>query len=113
MDRVESKIDEYASSDNVLVDAHTAQGEEISWLKDKVTDMEDRSRRNNLKIRGIPESVPLNQLQYAQTLFSTLVPTLTPQDLIVDRIHRVPKPSFLPDKNQKDVLLRVHYYHMK
>lgn len=47
-DKIESKMGEYASSHNVLVDAHTAQGDEIAWLKDNVADLEDRSRRNNL-----------------------------------------------------------------
>lgn len=31
----------------------------------------------------------------------------------MDRIHRVPKPSFLPADTPRDVLLRVHYYHIK
>lgn len=35
VNQVERKMDEYASSSyNVLVDAHTAQGGEIAWLKD-------------------------------------------------------------------------------
>lgn len=97
-----------------MVEAHTAQGEDITWIKDKIADLEYRSRRNNLKIRGIPESVASNHLlQYAHTLFSTLVPSLMAQDLIVDRIHRVPKPSFFSEEIPRDVLLRVHYYHIK
>lgn len=42
---------------NELVDAHNERDDEISWLKAKVADLEDRSRWNNVKIRGIPESV--------------------------------------------------------
>lgn len=114
MNQVEHKMEEYTSSYNVMVEAHTAQGEDISWIKDKLADLEDRSRRNNLKLRGIPESVPPSQLlQYAQALFSTLIPEATASDLLVDRIHRVPKPSFLPDDTPRDVLMRVHYYHIK
>lgn len=87
----------------MIVEAHTAQGEDIICLKDKVADLEDRSRRNNIKLRSIPESVPPYQLlQYAHTLLSTLVPMLTAQDLIVDRIHRVPKPTFLPEGTPRD-----------
>lgn len=47
---------EYASSYNSLVDAHNDQSEEVAWLKAKVTDLEHRSHRNNVKLRGIPES---------------------------------------------------------
>lgn len=112
--QVENKMEEYTSAYNVMVEAHAAQGEDIAWLKDKMADLEDRSRRNNLKLRGIPEDVPPNQLlQYAQTLFSTMVPDASAHDLLVDRIHRVPKPSFLPAEIPRDVLLRMHFYHVK
>lgn len=86
MDHVEQKMDEYSASFKTLVDAHNTQSEEIAWLKNRfVADLEDRSRRNNIKLRGIPETIPAPQLlQYGQTLFSTLIPALSPQDLIVD-----------------------------
>lgn len=89
----------------------------IAWLKNKLADLEDRSRRSNIKIRGFPKTVPATQLlQYTQALFSTLVSTLKAQDLLEERIHRVlgsSKPSFLPEETPRDVLLRVHYYHVK
>lgn len=114
VNQVEHKMEEYTSSYNVMVEAHSAQGEDILWLKDKIADLEDRSRRNNLKMRGVPESVPPSQLlQFAQAFFSTLIPEATASDLLVDRIHRVPKPSFLPDDTPRDVLMRIHYYHIK
>lgn len=106
VDHVESKMEEYTSSYNVMVEAHTAQGEDLAWMRDKIADLEDRSRRNYIQIRGIPESIaPDLLLQDAQTLFSTLIPSLSAQDLIVDRIHRIPKPSFLPAETSRDVLL--------
>ncbi|CAH2330821.1 Hypothetical predicted protein, partial [Pelobates cultripes] len=33
--------------------------------------------------------------------------------LLVDRAHRVPCPSHLPDTTPRDVLIRVHYYYVK
>lgn len=114
VDQVEHQMDPYASTYNTMVDAHTAQGEDIALLKDKVADLEDRSRRNNIKLLGVPESVPVTQLlQYVHALLSTLVPELITQDLIVEGIHRIPKPSFLPEGNPRDILLRVPFYHVK
>lgn len=114
INHIEHTIGEYSISFNTLVDAHTEQKEEIVWLKGKIADLEDRSRRNNIKIRSIPESISAPQLQlYAQTLFSSLAPELSALQLPIDRIHRVPKPSFLPSETPRDVLLRVHYYHVK
>lgn len=112
--QVENKMEEYTAAYNVIVEAHTAHGEDITWIKDKLADLEDRSRRHNLKLRGIPEDVPPTQLlQCVQTLFSTLVPEASAHDLLVDRIHRVPKPSFLPDTIPRDLLLRMHFFHIK
>lgn len=114
VDHIEQYMSDFTSSFNTMVDAHSNHDEEIAWLKNKVADLEDRSRRNNIKIRGIPETIPVTQLQsYTQVLFSTLLPSLSPQDLIVDRIHCIPKPAFLPENTPRDVLLRVHYYHIK
>lgn len=50
VDHVEQKMGEHASSYNLLVDAHNDQSDEVTWLKAKVADLEDRSRRNNLKL---------------------------------------------------------------
>lgn len=80
----------------------------------KIADLEDRSRQNNLKLRGVPESVPAQELkQYAKDLFHTLVPELTPLDLTIDCIHRIPKPSFLSTEVPRDVLMRVHFFPAK
>lgn len=47
---------EFASHFNELVDVHSEHEEDVEWIKAKLADLEDRSRWNNLKIRGIPET---------------------------------------------------------
>lgn len=54
VDYVEQKICDFTEAHNELVDAHFEMEEEIKRLKLKVADLEDRSRRNNIKFRGIP-----------------------------------------------------------
>lgn len=96
------------------MDAHAAHFEELEWLKAKVSDLEDRSRGNNIKIRGISETIPPIQLQqYVKELFSALVLTLSTTELSIDRIHRLLKASFLASEVPRDVLLRVHFYQSK
>lgn len=56
-DHVETKIGEFATTANDLVDAHNTSADELDWIKAKIEDMEDRFRCNNVKIRGIPERV--------------------------------------------------------
>ncbi|CAH2294331.1 Hypothetical predicted protein [Pelobates cultripes] len=33
--------------------------------------------------------------------------------LLIDRVHRLPRPRFLPETAPRDVLMRIHYYHIK
>lgn len=43
---------EYASTINDLVDANESNEDDIEVIKAKMADIEDRSRMNNVKIRG-------------------------------------------------------------
>lgn len=63
INQVEHTLGGYFSSFNTLVDSHNTHNEEILWLKDTIADLEDRSRRNNIQVRGILKSVPTTQLQ--------------------------------------------------
>lgn len=90
-----------------LVDTNTDQADDIVWLKAKVADLEDRSKRNNLKVRGIPESITMSQLPYyVRDAFLTAIPTLFSADLTIDCIY-------IPASVPRDVLLRVHFLKVK
>ena len=111
---IEGKMEECTDTVNDLVDACMEQREDTDWIKMKLADLEDRSRRNNLKIRGVPESIlPADLRTFASTLFSTLLPELSSIELTIDRIHRIPKPRHLADTVPRDVLLRIHFYQAK
>lgn len=55
---LESKMRDLYTSHNDLIDAYTDQESEMQHLQNKIADLEDRSRQNNIKFRGIPESIP-------------------------------------------------------
>lgn len=40
-------------------------------------------------------------------------PTLTPNDTVLDHIHRLPKPSHIPAQVPSEMLLRLHFFHVK
>lgn len=66
-------------------------------MKDKLADMEDRSRRNNIKLRGIPETVSKPELlPYVTDLYKLLLPEEQVAHLLVETIHRIVKPKQLP-----------------
>ena len=114
VEHIETKMGEFATTINDLVDAQEQGEDEMEGLKAKLADLEDRNRRNNLKIRGVPESVSQGELKkFASTLFLALIPELTAIDITIDRIHRLPKPSYLPDNVPRDIILRMHFFHVK
>lgn len=57
---LEDSMHDHVRAHNELLDAHEHHASEIHHMKLKLADLEDRSRRNNIKFRGIPESVKSN-----------------------------------------------------
>ncbi|CAH2324623.1 Hypothetical predicted protein [Pelobates cultripes] len=104
-----------------LVDAHNASTEDLKSLTDqiqkceaKLMDLEDRSRRSNIRLRGIPETVlPADLPSYVHSFFKLLTPEIPTDMLLLDRLHRVPKPQHIATSLPRDVLLKAHYFHVK
>ena len=78
----------------------------VQDLEDKADDLEQYSRRNSLRISGIPEREGEDVLQETlRVVNSTLLPPLTVEE--IDRVHRVgPK---LPDKTRQ-ILIKLATY---
>lgn len=111
---VENKMSEFASAHNELVDAHNDKDEEMEALKSKMADLEDMSRRNNIKHSRVAESVPPTDLwQYVQQLIHDLLPDIPAGEIIVDWAHRLLKPQHLLEKIPGDVITRIHFFHVK
>lgn len=70
VDHIEHKMGECATTINDLADAHDGNEEETESIRAKMADMEERLRRNNMKIRGIPESVQQGDLRTYATLLT-------------------------------------------
>ena len=78
----------------------------VQDLEDKADDLEQYSRRNSLRISGIPEREGEDVWQETlRVVNSTLLPPLTVEE--IDRVHRVgPK---LPDKTRQ-ILIKLATY---
>lgn len=110
-DQIERQMEEVTHACNELIESHSGHAEEIQYLKAKVADPEDRSRRNNNKFRGITEIVKNSDLvPFIQQLFLKIVPLLPPSDLLINRTHRIYKPKHLPASVSRDVLARIHFF---
>uniref|UniRef100_A0A8C5MW90 Uncharacterized protein n=1 Tax=Leptobrachium leishanense TaxID=445787 RepID=A0A8C5MW90_9ANUR len=112
VEQVETKTDKLCLA-HELIDAHTSLKQSHEKLL-KVADIEDRSRCNNIRIRGIPETVRQEALMdYLYALFQVLLPDMSREQFQLDRAHRLPKLKSLPPAAPRDTILRVHFYHVK
>ncbi|CAH2292404.1 Hypothetical predicted protein [Pelobates cultripes] len=111
---IESKMEEDAAAHNDLATHVESLEEKLLLTESKLADMEDRSRRNNLPLRGVPESVfPAVLQEYVRGLLRAYAPKIPADMLLLERVPRVSSPCHLPDSSPRDVLLRAHYYHVK
>ena len=84
---------------------------EINELEDKVDDLENRSRRNNLCFEGIAESVGENW-QQTENKVKELISTYMPEvgdDVVIERAHRVGKTRPSEAKPRKIVARFFNY----
>ncbi|CAH2321447.1 Hypothetical predicted protein [Pelobates cultripes] len=110
----EKWMDEFVKAHNSLADKLQEIDSTLHDQALKRADMEDRSRHNNLRIRGIPESVLNPALHnYLLDMFQALTPETHPDQLIIDWAHRLRRPKHLPNSTARDVIVRVHFYHAR
>lgn len=85
--------------------------EENDELKAKVEDLESRSRRQNVRVVGLPESIEGKDARDFMTkLFSSLLGDLLSGPPVLDRAHRSLQPRPDPDKPPRPVIVRFHRY---
>lgn len=111
---VETNIGKITTTVNDIIDTQENQMQDNKRLKDKLGDTEDRYHQNNIKICRIPELIQPHDLSsYVRGLIKSLLPVLKNIELVINRIHRLPKPSVLPATVLREVILRIHFYYVK
>lgn len=101
---LETKHDELSLTHNDLREDFELLADNYSYLQAQVEDLDNRSRRNNLRLRGIPESVT-ELMPAASKLFQSLLPDNPPSSFMCDRINRAVRPKPPPDKPPRDIIL--------
>lgn len=85
--------------------------EENFTLQSRLEDYENRARRSNIRIRGIPETVT-DLPSTITALFQELQPTIPIERLEMDRVHRALAPKKI-DGPPRDIIAKLHYYRTK
>ncbi|KAI4892383.1 hypothetical protein NFI96_009564, partial [Prochilodus magdalenae] len=85
------------------------------WLREKMDDLENRSRRNNLRIIGIPEGTEGSQpTLFMGSFFTELFgASKLPNPPEIDRAHRAPIPKPLPGAQPRPMLVRFLRFQAK
>ncbi|KAJ1192044.1 hypothetical protein NDU88_001356 [Pleurodeles waltl] len=79
----------------------------------RLEDLENKSRRSNIRIRGVPVQAIVGPLKgFVIRLFKYVGPALDDQDIIPDRTHWTGHPFQTPGQPQ-DILTCLHHYKEK
>lgn len=75
---------------------------------------ENRSRRNNIRIKGIPETVPASELrETVMTMLNKILENPLDTHIELDRVHRVPTMRYHAQITPRDIVCRVHFFRVK
>ena len=76
-------------------------------------DLDNRGRRNNIRVRGLPEADEAEDLQKTlQTMFNDLTGAPLVKHIEIDRAHRALRPKG-PASKPRDVICRIQSYPLK
>lgn len=90
---------------------HRSQAEMSLGLQLHMEEMEDRSRRNNLRLRGLPEATgPADLADTVADIFRRVAGDQIQGRLEFDRIHRALGPRSEDPARPQDVICRLHHY---
>lgn len=80
-------------------------------LQLRMEEFEDRSRRNNLRLRGLLEATgPTDLLATVRDIFKKVAGEHLPVQIEVDRVHRALGPRSFDPSRPRDVICRLHHY---
>lgn len=115
VESIEEQMSEQDSRISSLEKAFSSLKDDNNALKLKVDDLEGRSRRNNIKIIGIPEQEEGgNPTEFVEAL----IPKLLGEDnfrspVVVDRAHRTLQPRPPAGAKPRAIIARIHFYREK
>ncbi|KAJ8001137.1 hypothetical protein DPEC_G00188100 [Dallia pectoralis] len=112
--QIETSLNDVENRLLTLESTCTVLARENEALKLKADDLENRSRRNNIRVTGLPEkaegSLPSAFMEaFLVETFGTAFPAPPP----VDRAHRIAIPRRKPDDPPRPFIARIHRYRDK
>lgn len=116
-DRMQTMEDSHASLQTQVASIQSASATRDVLHRSLITqldDQENRSRRNNVRLRGVPESIRPQDLAASLTKLFNSILGRSPEDKVeLDRAHRALRPQSPDSARPRDVICRIHLYSLK
>ncbi|XP_075422728.1 uncharacterized protein LOC142463647 [Ascaphus truei] len=109
---LESRADETATTTVQTQTQISTLKAQITSLEDKNEDAENRDRRCNIRLRGVPESIT-DPEEFTSRWLEHLFPDMAARDLVLDRCHQALRGRPQQGDPPRDVVLRFHCYRTK
>lgn len=94
-----------------VLDTHTLQ---LRDLNRHIEDLDNRGRRHNLRVRGLPEAIEADRLHIEVTrLFNHLLEKPPTTHIGMERIHRALRPRGRESDPPRDVICNIIDYQLK
>ena len=114
--RVTSIADDVDDAKQEISHIHARLASQATTLRDfhrHLEDLDNRGRRNNIRVRGLPEATQDEDLPVTlQAIFNSVLGCPEHQKVKLDRAHRALRPRG-PGTRPRDVVCRVHNYTLK
>lgn len=114
LEALEQKFEEALPVISNLQAACSAQGHQIEALLCQLDDAENRSRRANIRVRGLPEATgPRDIVPTLEGIFREILGLPNTTAIEIDRAHRALRPPSQDVDNPRDVICKLHKYTLK
>ena len=101
-----------------MIEKYRIYTQELNKALDKIDDLENRSRRNNVVIFGVPEGVETNPSNCSDFVSDTLLKFIDPDNTMpkidIQRAHRTPTgPARMPGSKPRPIHVLFSNYQQK
>lgn len=111
IDAIEHKMEDTIAVTNQHSQHISTVQDQLDLAMARIDELENRSRRYNIRIRGLPETIH-NVPEAVQDLIKQLIPNISSQHLELDRAHRALGPP-RKDGTPRDIIAKPHHYTVK
>ncbi|CAH2302095.1 Hypothetical predicted protein [Pelobates cultripes] len=78
----------------------------VDNLENKIAALEDRSRKRNIRVRGVSEEISNEKLrEYLNNLFEEVLPEIPTDEYKIENFHRIHKPDTTASHLPRDVIV--------